>query len=370
MSRISVIIPAYNCELYVTACIDSVLQQTMRDLEVILVDDGSTDLTADICRGYARQDTRFVYLYQKNQGVSAARNHGLRTARSEYVMFVDADDMIDASMCAELLKRMEMGGSKTGKEDVLEGSDPDPFIRKEKAEKDGGSTGVDMVFCGFQRRFYKNGRLKSSKVILPDCPDIGSTRELGNVFGRLYETTLLTSVWGKLYQKKCIDQMPFWFSVDLGLGEDVLFNLEYLKQCHHIATVNQPFYIYNHYGGDISLTRRPSGERLRISGLLLEQVEDFAKHKDIYDQVKERLWKVYYKDCMNYLEQFPFMERLRKADNVFRSEGLCRILAESPFGKMDLLVYRMFLGSGNRLLVCMFAGMRKLAKKVLRGNGA
>ena len=367
MSRISVIIPIYNCEKYINACIDSVLGQTVTDLEVILVDDGSTDATADICRSYVGRDTRIVYLRQENRGVSAARNQGLKAAKSVYVMFVDADDTISDCLCEKLLNRMEASPAAQSGEMAAGRMCTRPAADREIGII--GTTGyVDLVFCGFLRQFYQDDELKRLDLVRPECSDIENNQTLGAVFGRLYETTLLTSVWGKLYRKNKNDQMPFWFHADLELGEDLLFNLEYLKRCQRIAVVDETLYIYNQYGRRNSLTRKPSGERIQISGRLLGAAEDFAKGKGIYNQVKERLWKVYLKDCMNYLEQFSFKERLGKAEGVLRSDHLSRVLSAEALWKRDTLVYRVCLGSGSRILVCVFAEMRRMAKRVLRGN--
>lgn len=99
---ISVIIPVYNVEKYLSRCIDSVMEQTYKYLQVILIDDGSTDCSGQICENYAAKDVRIHVIHQKNQGVSAARNKGLDTAKGEYVTFVDSDDFISKDMIERL----------------------------------------------------------------------------------------------------------------------------------------------------------------------------------------------------------------------------------------------------------------------------
>ena len=95
---VSIIVPVYNAEDYLHQCIDSILGQTYRNIEVILVDDGSTDNSGDICREYANVDSRIIVLSQKNAGAAAARNKGIDIARGEYIGFVDSDDYIDSDM--------------------------------------------------------------------------------------------------------------------------------------------------------------------------------------------------------------------------------------------------------------------------------
>lgn len=101
---ISVIIPVYNVEKYLHRCLDSVIEQTYKNLEVILIDDGSTDHSGEICDDYAAKDVRIHVIHQENQGVSAARNKGLDTAKGEYIAFVDSDDYILPEMYAKMLE--------------------------------------------------------------------------------------------------------------------------------------------------------------------------------------------------------------------------------------------------------------------------
>lgn len=97
MPKVSIIIPVYNVEKYLTECIESVLEQTLSDWELILVNDGSPDGSEEICLNYARSDQRIKYISQKNQGVSVARNNGLKAASGKYIFFMDSDDTIDCN---------------------------------------------------------------------------------------------------------------------------------------------------------------------------------------------------------------------------------------------------------------------------------
>ena len=100
---ISVIIPVYNVESYLRKCLDSVITQTYKNIEIILVDDGSPDHCGEICDEYAAKDTRIVVIHKKNEGVAAARNTALDIARGEYIMFVDSDDWVEPTFCQKAL---------------------------------------------------------------------------------------------------------------------------------------------------------------------------------------------------------------------------------------------------------------------------
>lgn len=111
MPKISVIIPVYNVEKYLPECIDSILNQTFQDFEIICVDDGSTDRSLDILQDYKRKDDRFVILQQRHAGAGAARNHGLKLAEGKYIQFLDSDDYFEPTLLEELYTRAEKFGS-------------------------------------------------------------------------------------------------------------------------------------------------------------------------------------------------------------------------------------------------------------------
>ena len=100
--KLSVIVPIYNVEKYLPKCLDSLLNQTMNEIEIICVNDGSTDNCEKIAQEYARKDKRIKYIYQENQGRSEARNTGISAATTKYLMFCDSDDWYDETMCEKM----------------------------------------------------------------------------------------------------------------------------------------------------------------------------------------------------------------------------------------------------------------------------
>ena len=99
---VSVIVPVYNCERYISACLDSIINQTLRDIEIVCVNDGSTDSSLDILKSYATSDSRIVVIDQDNMGPGGARNTGLYNSSGKYVIFIDSDDYIDSTMLEKL----------------------------------------------------------------------------------------------------------------------------------------------------------------------------------------------------------------------------------------------------------------------------
>ena len=102
-AKVSIVIPVYNSEKYIEKCLDSVVAQTFRNIEIILVDDGSKDSSGRICDAYASRDDRILVIHQQNKGVAAARLCGFRASRAEYILFIDSDDYVDAAMVERLL---------------------------------------------------------------------------------------------------------------------------------------------------------------------------------------------------------------------------------------------------------------------------
>lgn len=204
MKKVSIIVPVYNAAAYLPACLDSILKQTYPKLELIIINDGSTDASLQIAARYQQQDTR-VYVHDKpNSGPGSARNKGLDMATGEFVQFVDADDRLHVNATAQLMQQME------------------------------GNT--DLVLCTYE----KDGQTKK----LPIRAGIYSKRALLEQLGNLYAATMLPSPCNKLYRLSIIQTYGLQFPEHTSYGEDLLFNLAYLAHCHSIYCLDQPLYCY------------------------------------------------------------------------------------------------------------------------------
>jgi len=133
---ISVIVPVYHVEKYLRRCLDSILGQTFRNFELILINDGGNADETAICEEYARRDGRIVYLFQENRGLSGARNTGLRMARGEWIMFVDSDDWVREDFCAKALDSVVSAGADIGIFDLVytEGDATDGYVHSSALE--------------------------------------------------------------------------------------------------------------------------------------------------------------------------------------------------------------------------------------------
>ena len=199
---ISVIIPVYNAASTLRACLDSILVQQAASLEVLLVDDGSTDESVQICDDYAARDQRIHVFHRRNQGVSTARNFGISRAKGEWIAFIDSDDRIDPGYfptsdrhdCDLLLQNWRV----MGKEEQEEHFDA-------------------LVYRGEECRqfFSEHAHLNAFRV-----------------------------VWEKLLRRDIIEQYQLRFDTHIRLGEDTLFMLAYLSHCQSVEVLATSDYIY------------------------------------------------------------------------------------------------------------------------------
>ena len=211
MQLISIIVPAYNSESYLEKCVDSLLAQTYTDYELILVDDGSTDSTAQICDAYREKDARVRVIHQKNGGLSDARNAGIREASGDYLAFVDSDDWADP----ELLSVLWEGIGK----------------------------GATISACGFYT--VRNGKAVAWRNDHDDyrvLPAVEAVRDM------LYTKSIDTSAWAKLFHKSCFSRILFPKG---HLYEEVATTYRLFLTQEKIALTTRPLYYYVKHAGSI-----------------------------------------------------------------------------------------------------------------------
>lgn len=206
---ISVIIPVYNVEKYLDICINSVCNQTYGNLEIILIDDGSTDRSGQICDIWKTRDKRIIVIHQSNQGISCARNSGLNIAKGEYIGFVDSDDEIDSEMYEKLYQKLTQSQCQ-------------------------------MALCAYEA-VDEEGNL--CKRIYEDIPDSILTMEryleLINVNKRNHCT--LVAVWNKLYSRKMLEEVRF---SEETVHEDEFFINDILLRVDRVAVLQNALYKY------------------------------------------------------------------------------------------------------------------------------
>lgn len=213
--RLSVVVPMYNSEKYIERCINSIIGQDMKDMEVILINDGSKDKTKYIAKKYVAKYKNIKLIdKEKNEGISAARNTGIKNATGEYIVFIDSDDEINNGM----FKNMHELGKKSNS---------------------------DVVMCSYLRK-YKDFDVEIKANIKEDYVIYNRSDIEKNIIHTFVENTEYGYyyVWNKLYKKEFLEKNNIFFRKKIKFGEDWFFNLDVFDNINTFSYINKPYYNY------------------------------------------------------------------------------------------------------------------------------
>lgn len=259
MELVSIIVPIYNMEKYIGTCIESILKQTYIRIEIILVDDGSTDSTGVICDEYAKRYCRNIrVIHQKNGGISAARNAALKEATGKYIFFIDADDYYV----------------------------PDFIEKMVQVDEE-----FDYVVGGY---IQKNIFSQEEKHVSSSECELTKEEVKRNYKGE-NETLPLTFVWGKRYKLKIIKDNGITFDCNCKLGEDIRFNLQYLECAERMKVLNYSG-IY-HVRHDKCATSKFYPDKLEN---LEEECRMLERYLEIGDKINQFRWYYWNASLIHY----------------------------------------------------------------------
>lgn len=274
---ISVIVPVYNADRYLNKCIFSILNQTYKNIEIILINDGSVDNSLNLCMGFAKIDKRVKVFNQDNEGVDVARNVGINVSRGDYLAFVDSDDYLESSMIEKLVDAIE----------------------KQNA---------DLVLCKY-KKVYPNKIIYCDEINLVNC----NGQELLNNyinFNYRYKKNIIKTdnvmscVWRSLYKRDCIKKIKFKGNY----CEDLLFNINYIQPNFKIAVVNE--YLYNYFQHENSALHH-----LNLS--------NFKKKMEIYKtivkEIQHKIDSENLKKFQFYIYKALYIEAVKLKDEGLRS---------------------------------------------------
>lgn len=297
---ISIIVPIYNVEKYLIKCIESILSQSYRDIEVILVDDGSLDNCPEICDEFKRKDSRVKVVHKQNAGLGYARNTGLDFATGEFVCFVDSDDYLKAEALETWVRYQEKYDA-----DFVMAS----FEKVNDQEKQ-----LFMIKSTKNATVYASNRAIEENLFWP---------MMGQESKVLEDCTVNMCVWLNLYKREIIEtnQIRFLSERDV-LSEDICFNLQYLLCCERAVVIPEVLYAYRY--NPTSLTGTYKGD-------------EFSKACRLYDNVKACSQKAKNQQYREYrLERFMLTKtrellfRLGGCNYTFSKKiDICREIVES-----------------------------------------
>lgn len=220
--KVSVVVPVYNIEEYIDRCVQTLIDQSLKEIEIILINDGSTDKSGEICDNLANIDSRIKVYHQENQGVSAARNIGIECANGDYIFFCDPDDYCDENLLEDNYK-----------------------IAK--------NCNANLVIFGYYDCLYNNGERIINGKIPPFNGFLESALEFRKKFSELYFSDFLYTIWNKMYKTEYLEKCNIKFK-DKKIGEDVLFNLDVYQSIDKVFLNEKKYYFYikNRAGSAVS----------------------------------------------------------------------------------------------------------------------
>ena len=280
---VSIVVPIYNAENYLTKCIYSIIKQTYKNIEIILVNDGSTDNSLKICETFALNDKRIIIISQKNMGVSTARNIGINVAKGEYISFVDSDDTIEDNYIQELVDN-----SNSGK--------------------------VDVVICGYNDIYTNNKKIENK---LSD--DIKLNGKISDDYAILKK--YLKYRYLKIYKMNLLKENNINFPIHFTDAEDQVFNFKIFSLAKNYNFVNESLYNYCHVNSE-SLSKQATIksffsnlEKLKKEKIFLDTKNIKEKELCLTNSAFDIIWKyAVIKDINdNY---FKFRCRILKAKEL------------------------------------------------------
>jgi len=256
---ISIIVPIYKVENYLERCLNSILKQTYINLEIILIDDGSTDSSGSICDNYSKKDKRIVTIHNENQGVSASRNNGLNIANGKYITFIDSDDFVSENYIEELYKMITLNNA-------------------------------DMAIIGNDEQ-YNDGIIKMNKKLKV-------TINAEKTIKKILEEKYISSVcWGKMYKKTLLDDIKF--DTNINIGEDFKFIIEVLDKANKIS-IDTKQNLYHYKMTENSVTKQKNRKNDWLEEIKLTE-SMFKPIEEKYPKIKSRAIQRYIRVNITFL---------------------------------------------------------------------
>ncbi len=300
MPLISVIVPVYNAEHYLKECIISIINQTVYDLEIILINDGSTDKSGEICDHFSNNDRRVISIHQTNLGVSAARNKGLQVAKGKYIAFVDSDDILPKDAYENLLKLIK----------------------------------EDHLVIGQIQMISEDGKLQKSLSF--GKREMSQEEFLKELFLEK-ELTYLGYPWDKLYFRHTIEKYHLRFDEKIRLNEDRLFVLTYLIHCKEVVFCKDVVYYYRQRSKGIIISTRRNATVTNSEMTVLKSFQEMQKIcRDYSDELYFICSRKAFESALDLLNRVSKDDKEKqKVLKIFLRNNSQICLANPQYGVLD-----------------------------------
>lgn len=332
MCKFSIIVPVYNVENELNRCIDSILIQSEEDFELILVDDGSTDRSGQICNDYGKKDRRIKVIHKSNGGVSSARNLGLDIANGDYIVFVDSDDYVTE----DYLKKLY-------------------------------NPNVDMVLCGI-----KHVQVNRENCIILDNKLYGVFNINEEIINQIIESKYINTVYSKMYHNDIIKKNNIRFMEDMVMGEDTIFIIDYMKYINNMEVKRDVIYNY------IKYERATLSTFNENSTYYLERLDDYIEKNllEYYkiqpnESFKKRKWGKYEWTIFQTInsENMSFIKKRSILKKVFKNKNYIELVKNiDNYMPNDTQIVRDILSTRRVNLVMLFFSICKLKSMLLNNS--
>lgn len=262
--RTSIVIPVYNAEKYIEKCIDSIIPQITDEDEIILINSSSTDRSEEICKKYVEKNSNIKLYRIENGGPSVARNAGIKNASGKYIIFIDGDDYIENNYIDTMLKDI---------------------------------TDKQLVICSYRMVQYESGEETIKRY--SNATEVLKPEDMIKV----YEKELFSLVWNKVFERDIIVNNNIWFDTKFYKGEDLLFNLEYMKHIESVKVI--PDILYNYImkrTGVNKSYKEPIENRLKRTRMIYNGFMEITKKNNV-DRVKINIIDMNFLHLRNYIKE-------------------------------------------------------------------
>lgn len=309
MPIVSVVVPVYKVEKYIDRCVQSIRKQSLRDIEIILVDDGSPDKCPELCDQYAAVDSRIKVVHKANGGLSSARNAGMRIASGEYIGFVDSDDSIQHTMFETMVN-------------IIQGKD------------------LDFVMSDYNRI------LKSGKSFLKTLEISGGLYEKEDIEREIYPSLImgenidygyLLSVWHCLYNLNFLRTNHIEFDEEVKWSEDNIFSA-IVGYCAKRFYYLKGQGLYNYYQNDGSITTSYKKESWKVYCKMNKHLHAYFDYVEDYDFSKQlKLHLIYYAcNCLGQVSNLPYKERKAEIQKILQTKELVEAFDKLIFNNISI----------------------------------
>lgn len=321
--KYSIIIPAYNAETTIVRCVESILNQTFSDFELIIINDGSTDQTCELLNQLKKEDSRIKIDHQKNKGASSARNRGINISTGDYIIFIDSDDWIDPNYLASF------------------SSTPDLFDNLKI-----GAIAVTNLKDNIEYDLFSN---KKNKIL--------------NIQSAFSEAGLLHNGFScsKAYNRKIIIENNLRFKEDISFKEDLIFFLDYLKFCKTIEYIDTTRYHYIVHSNSLSTKKHNPISLLEITKIIIQKSKDFC-----IDLKSNTYRDSYLRLCTEEIINANYCNDLGKKERILNLKNLIDIISPERHHPQNYKTDKILNQFFNKKTLTVYDLLKRLECKFLR----